>query len=118
MPYSAPEAYYFSPTSHVPNSPLLVLIYRSALPQPTTEASSRAHLEQHDWLWGGTFKAVTSHHFHSVTHECYGVLKGSSRLWLGRGPLDDEEGGKKVDVGVGDVVVLPVSSFVVIMAAN
>jgi hypothetical protein len=32
--------------------------------------------------------------------------------------LDDEEGGKKVDVGVGDVVVLPVSSFVVIMAAN
>jgi uncharacterized protein YjlB len=51
---------------------------------------------------------VTSHHFHSVTHECYGVFKGSSRLLLGRGPLDDEKCGKEVDVGVGDVIVLPV----------
>jgi uncharacterized protein YjlB len=110
--YSVPEVYYFSPTPHVPNSLLPVLIYRSALPQPTTEASSRAYLEQHGWLCGGTFKAVTSHHFHSVTHECYGVFKGSSRLLLGRGPLDDEKGGKEVDVGVGDVVVLPVGGFV------
>jgi len=26
--------------------------------------------------------------------------------------LDDEKGGKEVDVGVGDVVVLPVGGFV------
>ncbi|OCK77354.1 hypothetical protein K432DRAFT_428070 [Lepidopterella palustris CBS 459.81] len=102
-----PEVYYFSPTSHVPNSVLPVLIYRKVLPAHPTAVSTRDALEKNLWLQGGVFKTYRTHHFHSVTHECYAVFKGSSRLLLGRGPLDDTEGGVEVDVSVGDIIVLP-----------
>ena len=104
-----PEIYHFSPTSHVPNSRLPVLIYRSVLPAHPTAASTRDALEKNHWMQGGVFKTYRAHHFHSVTHECYAVFSGSSRLLLGRGPLDDPaEGGVEVDVNRGDIVVLPV----------
>lgn len=103
-----PEAYHFSPTPHVPNSILPVLIYRNMLPANPTAASTRDALEKNSWLQGGVFKTYRAHHFHSVTHECYAIFKGSSRLLLGRGPLDDpNDGGIEVDVSVGDIIVLP-----------
>ena len=111
---SVPETYYFTPTPHVPNSPLPVLIYRSALSappngQPLCAASTRECLEKNGWEQGGVFKTYRAHHFHSVTHEAYAVFKGSSRLLLGRGPLDEcLPGGQEVQLGVGDVIVLPV----------
>lgn len=105
---SPPETYYItSPTPHVPNSPLPVLIYRSGLPESPDADTTRSSIERNDWLQGGIFKAYTAHHFHSVTHECYAVFKGSSKLLLGSGPLD-EEGGTEVELSVGDVIVLPV----------
>ncbi|KAI9871325.1 MAG: hypothetical protein M1830_003032, partial [Pleopsidium flavum] len=109
-----PETYLLPPTPHVPNSPLPVLIYRSALPMPVTASSTRAFIESNSWLQGGVFKTYRAHHFHSVTHECYAVFNGRSELLLGRGPLDDDDdddGGEKervvVGLGVGDVIVLP-----------
>lgn len=104
---SQPESYYFHPTPHVPNSPLPVLLYRSALPANPTAESTRDALEKNNWLQGGVFKTFTAHHYHSVTHECYAIFKGSSKLLLGRGPLDDPEGGTEVGVKTGDVIVLP-----------
>jgi uncharacterized protein YjlB len=80
-----PEAYHFSPTPHVPNSILPVLIYRNMLPANPTAASTRDALEKNSWLQGGVFKTYRAHHFHSVTHECYAIFKGSSRLLLGAG---------------------------------
>lgn len=106
-----PEAYCLSPTPHVPNSPLPALVYRNVLgPSPTAD-STRQVIEKNQWLQGGVFKTYSAHHFHSVTHECYAVFKGSSRLLLGRGPLDEEQenAGIEVDVREGDVIVLPVS---------
>ncbi|ORX93203.1 hypothetical protein BCR34DRAFT_500097 [Clohesyomyces aquaticus] len=104
-----PESYLFAPTPHVPNSRLPVLIYRSVLPANPTAASTRATLEKNAWTQGGVFKTYRAHHFHSVTHECYAVFKGESRLLLGRGPLDREEDGGAVEVDLrrGDVIVLP-----------
>ncbi|KAF2476089.1 uncharacterized protein BDR25DRAFT_300886 [Lindgomyces ingoldianus] len=103
-----PEIYQLSPTSHVPNSRLPALIYRSVLPADPTAASTREALEKNLWMQGGVFKTYRAHHFHSVTHECYAVFKGSSKLLLGRGPLDGpEEGGLEVDLGRGDIIVLP-----------
>ncbi|KAF2813066.1 uncharacterized protein BDZ99DRAFT_381699 [Mytilinidion resinicola] len=109
MTSASPEVYRLSPTPHVPNSVLPVLLYRSVLPPNPTADSTRRALEKNLWMQGGVFKTYTAHHFHSVTHECYAVFKGSSRLLLGRGPLDDPEGGKQLmfQVSVGDIIVLP-----------
>jgi uncharacterized protein YjlB len=104
-----PETFFFSPTAHVPNSQLPVLIYRHVLPAKPTAGNTRALIEANRWFQGGVFKTYSAHHFHSVTHECYAVFKGRSTLLLGRGPLDDvNDGGVEVDVEVGDIIVLPV----------
>jgi uncharacterized protein YjlB len=63
-------------------------------------------MEPNGWLKGGIFAHYPAHHFHSVTHECYAVFKGRSKLLLGKGPLD-EEGGLEVEIGEGDAIVLP-----------
>ena len=114
-----PEAYHFSPTPHVPNSILPVLIYRNMLPANPPAASTRDALEKNSWLQGGVFKTYRAHHFHSVTHECYAIFKGSSRLLLGRGPLDDpNDGGIEVDVSVGDIIVLPVREHITLIVPS
>jgi uncharacterized protein YjlB len=106
---TSPEQYLIkNGTPHVPNSPLPVLVYRSALPVDPNPSSVCAKIEPNDWVKGGVFKHYPAHHFHSVTHECYVVLKGSSRLLLGRGPLDPaSEDDVLVDLNVGDAIVLP-----------
>ncbi|KAJ4524516.1 hypothetical protein HRR78_004636 [Exophiala dermatitidis] len=114
-----PETYLFSPTPYVPNSPLPVLIYRAVLEpasasqdgdaQALSADSLRNQIEQNKWRYGGVFKHYPTHHFHSVTHECYAVFKGRSRLLLGRGPLDEANDGhgKEVELRAGDIIVLP-----------
>lgn len=114
---STPETYYFKPTVHVPNSKLPVLIYRTVL-EPKNVAASRFQekLENNHWVQGGVFRTFTAHHFHSVTHECYAVFSGSTRLLLGRGPLDEPDGGIEINLRVGDAIVLPVSAATKVMA--
>ncbi|TVY36647.1 Uncharacterized protein LSUB1_G005719, partial [Lachnellula subtilissima] len=112
MPISPPEQHHIPhPTPHVPNSPLPVLIYRSAIPLPASPALVCSTIEPHHWLKGGIFKHYPTHHFHSVTHECYAVFKGHSKLLLGQGPLDvdGDEGEDRlvVEVAEGDAIVLP-----------
>lgn len=104
-----PEIYDVSkPTPHVPNSPLPVLVYRSALPSPVSPSSIRNTIEPNNWLQGGIWKHYGASHFHSVTHECYAVFSGSSRLLLGRGPLDEPSPSDvEVVLGTGDIIVLP-----------
>lgn len=102
-----PEVYTFAPTAHVPNSSLPVLVYRAVLPSDPTADSTRKVIERNRWLQGGVFKHYPAHHFHSLTHECYAVFKGSSRLLLGRGPLDDLEGSQEISLHTGDIIVLP-----------
>lgn len=106
---SPPEQYHLKMSSpHVPNSPLPVLVYRSALSLPATPASTCSTIEPNHWLKGGVFKHYGAHHFHSVTHECYAVFKGHSKLLLGRGPLDEEqEDDLIVELAEGDAIVLP-----------
>ena len=101
------EVYFLKPTTHVPNSSLPVLIYRHVLPDPLSEATAIEHLEKHQWSHGGTFKHFPQHHFHTVTHECYAILKGSTRFLFGKGPLDEGTEGVEVDLRAGDVIVDP-----------
>lgn len=95
------------PTKHVPNSPLPVLVYRSVLSPPYSEQSAVEALERNEWVHGGTFKHYPSHHFHSITHECYAVYKGSTRFLFGKGPLDEDVQGIEVELQAGDVIVDP-----------
>jgi len=104
---SQPEQYALEPTTHVPNSTLPVLVYRSVLPPEPNKRNTREAIETNHWYHGGDWKAYKAHHFHSVTHECYAVYRGRSTLLLGRGPLD-ENGGLEVVLEAGDVIVLPV----------
>ncbi len=86
---------------------------RSPAPSPVTDAA-RQVIEGNHWFYGGIFKTYWAHHFHSVTHECYAVVAGRSRLLLGVGPLDGHGhgGGVEVELGRGDAIVLPVSRSV------
>ncbi|KAK4989423.1 hypothetical protein LTR66_007073 [Elasticomyces elasticus] len=102
-----PERYFVTPTPHVPNSPLPVLLYRNVLPSDPTAETAQKTIEKNKWLKGGVFKHYPGRHFHSVTHECYAVFQGSSHLLLGRGPIDEPEGGIEVDVETGDIIILP-----------
>lgn len=107
-----PETYFLARTAHVPNSSLPVLLYRSVLPLPYHQQSARRVLEANDWIQGGVFSHYPSHHYHSVTHECYAVFQGSSRFLLGKGPLDETESGVEVRLNAGDIIVQPVSPYV------
>jgi len=106
---SLPEQYHIrSETPHVPNSPFPVLVYRSCLPPAADPLAVCSSIEPNNWLKGGVFKHYEAHHFHSVTHECYAVFKGHSKLLLGRGPLDPEqEDDLIVKLREGDAIVLP-----------
>lgn len=121
MALQDPERYHFRPTKHVPNSVLPVLIYRAVVGQDMepSDASKafRNTLEQNRWMQGGVFKAFQRHHFHSVTHEAYAVVRGSGKMLLGVGPLSASQvdaevpnnaNGTEVALGLGDLIVLPV----------
>ncbi|KAK9423090.1 putative Cupin type-2 domain-containing protein [Seiridium unicorne] len=60
-------------------------------------------------FWPGT----PTHHFHPNTHECYGVVSGTTTMLLGRGQLDPPasdqgvEYGRLVPLAPGDVIVIP-----------
>jgi uncharacterized protein YjlB len=132
-PHTPPEQYHVhTPTDQVPNSRFSVLIYRSVLglSQPEEDlqaetassrtiakATARAAVERNHWRYGGTFKTYWKHHFHSVTHECYAVVGGRSRLLLGVGPPgtgsrgEGDGQGETVELIRGDVIILPVRTF-------
>lgn len=108
-----PETLNVPPTPHSPNSFLPVIIYRRALHDSSPLAILEA-IEPNGWRKGGQWKTYNVSHFHSNTHECYGVIRGSSVYLLGKSPIDpdfDEHGhpvGVKFVANAGDVFVLPV----------
>ncbi|KAF1353734.1 hypothetical protein BDV97DRAFT_375643 [Delphinella strobiligena] len=78
--------YNLTPTPHVPNSALPVLVYRAVLPLPHNQNSAKDALEKNN---------------------CIKVFSGSSRFLLGRGPLDDDAYGVEVELNAGDITVQP-----------
>ena len=102
-----PETYTLQPTKFVPNSNLPVLVYRQVLPTPADVESTVQFLESHMWEKRGVWGMIKTHHYHSITHECYGIFQGASTLHLGSGPLDDIGTGIDIHVSTGDVIVIP-----------
>src|SRR5215472_1327816 len=98
-----PEQFTFKDDGVFPNSVLPVLLYRAAL---TTEAKDRAavfeqRFAENDCRNSWRDGVYTFPHYHSTSHEVLGVYEGSATLRLGG------EGGQKVEVRSGDVIVIP-----------
>jgi uncharacterized protein YjlB len=87
----------------VPNNPRLPLIvYRGALQTGRKAAETCIALFEGNG-WGGAWRngIYVHHHYHSTAHEVLGIATGSVRVRLGGA------GGKTVELGAGDVVVVP-----------
>ncbi|KAI8933129.1 hypothetical protein NX059_009770 [Plenodomus lindquistii] len=107
MALSWPEQYSLPKTTHVPNSDLPALIYRNVLPRPVDSDVTKRLCESNGWEKRGEWGAITIPHFHPNTHECYAIIRGQSRLALGRAKPNEGTDGVEVDVSEGDVIVVP-----------
>jgi uncharacterized protein YjlB len=96
-----PETHLFDDDDAIPNSRLPVLVYHD-VSEARAAASCEALFAAGDWLGAWRNGIYSFHHFHSITHEVLGIVRGSAAVILG-GPTV----GKRFDVGVGDVLVLP-----------
>ncbi|RJE21480.1 hypothetical protein PHISCL_06175 [Aspergillus sclerotialis] len=120
-PPNQPQTYILPPTPYAPNSPLPVLVYRKALPEPVTEESSQKFIEENGWERRGPVnKAIPrERYFHRNAHQCYGILSGSSQVLLGVGTGDANTCltskseantgpiGALVTLDAGDVIIYP-----------
>lgn len=88
-----------------PNSKFPVLIYKTALALPHQKNRSseiiRKILARNGWSNSWRNGIYDFHHYHSITHECMAISKGSATVLIG-GPK-----GKKIKLSQGDVILIP-----------
>lgn len=95
-----PETRTFVASGGVPNNPRLpVLIYRAALPADAT--SIETHVGANGWECRWRDGIFDFHHFHSTAHETLAVARGTATVLIGG------EDGEEVNLGPGDVLILP-----------
>lgn len=98
-----PEKYFFERDGNIPNSRYPLIIYRHAFDETGIKSAEwiekqfSVNLWTNSWRWG----VYSYHHYHSNTHEVLGIYSGSAVLQFGG------ENGVKMNVEVGDVVVIP-----------
>jgi uncharacterized protein YjlB len=97
------EEHRFTDDGHVPNNVALpVIVYRAALATGLGAAAACERLFTGNG-WGAAWVngIYAHHHYHSTAHEVLGITVGSVRVRLGG------EHGNLVELGAGDVVVIP-----------
>src|SRR5215467_15162133 len=97
------EEHRFADDGHVPNNATLpVIVYRAALDTGPGAAGACERLFAYNG-WGAAWinGIYSHHHYHSTAHEVLGLTAGSVRVRLGG------ENGNLVELGAGDVVVIP-----------
>jgi uncharacterized protein YjlB len=82
------------------NAKLPVLLHRAALP-PGDPAAAEALFTRHGWPPAWRDGIYDFHHYHPNAHEALAIVAGQVRVRLGG------EAGVTLDLGAGDVVVLP-----------
>lgn len=100
-----PVARLFADDGIIPNNPTLpLLVYRGAVDlagTPNPEGVIERTFSRNRWgdMWrNGIFQYV---HYHSMIHEAMGIARGRAKVRFGG------ENGAVVELGPGDVVVLP-----------
>ena len=97
-----PLQLYFNGDGRTPNSRWPVLLYRAVPLQHSDKAVAfEALFTEHDWPARWRSQVYEYQHYHSTAHEVLGVISGRALLLLGG------ESGSRVEVGAGDVLVLP-----------
>ncbi|HEY0732613.1 MAG TPA: cupin domain-containing protein [Chitinophagaceae bacterium] len=98
-----PELYLVNDDGVFPNNMLPILYYPKALELPKLFAGGYVRNLFAKNNWSNNWKAgiYTYHHYHSVTHEVIGIIKGETLLQLGG------EQGITLFVEKGDVLVIP-----------
>lgn len=99
MDHCETHSYYFDDDGVCPNSALPLVIFRQCLQHD--EDVVRARLESNNW--GGTWvNGIHDYlHYHSTAHETLVILQGTATVEFGG------DKGKNLDVGKGDVLVIP-----------
>jgi uncharacterized protein YjlB len=95
------ETHVFEADDGFPNSPLPVLVYHEIEAAAGDADVCESLFAGNGWLGAWRDGIYSFHHFHSTAHEVLGIVAGSVSVILG-GP-----GGRRFDVGSGDVLVLP-----------
>jgi uncharacterized protein YjlB len=99
---STPQQLHLKPNGWMPNSPLPVLLYRSALPSSGDLAAEMERIfTANGWPPQWRNGVYPFHHYHSTAHEVLGFAAGHADLVLGG------VGGESLTVHSGDVLVLP-----------
>jgi uncharacterized protein YjlB len=100
-----PIARLFKDDGAIPNNPKLpLLIYRGAVDLAGTahpEEVIEATFGQNGWgeMWRNGIHPYA--HYHSMIHEVLGIARGRAKVRFGG------DNGEEIDLGPGDVVVLP-----------
>jgi uncharacterized protein YjlB len=87
----------------LPNSALLVILYRGAIEPSARDpaAAFERSFARNGWRNGWRDGVYPFHHYHSTSHEVLGIARGSAVLRLGG------RKGRNFEVAAGDVVLLP-----------
>lgn len=94
----------FDERGPIPNNPRFpALVYRQAFAADQTDLATamERRFEENGWPPAWRNGIYDFHHYHAKGHELLGIAGGSAELVLGG------EGGRKLGVHAGDVVLLP-----------
>jgi uncharacterized protein YjlB len=98
------ESLLFSDDGQTPNHPALpAVVMRGSGAEEAADPAAwfEERFMENDWSECWRYGVYPYHHFHSTNHEVLGVSRGTATLLLGG------EHGQNLDVGVGDVILLP-----------
>jgi uncharacterized protein YjlB len=114
IPPRTPHLHHFSDAGAIPNNPdLPVIHYRAAIElSGDAPAAIEAVFAKNRWKPDWRDSIYDYHHYHSTAHEVLGVAAGYARVRLGGISGDD------VELGPGDVVVLPAGTGHKLIAAS
>src|SRR5688572_6882276 len=97
------EHYFLKDDGIYPNSQLPVLLYKGVLHLPPffTAAYVKRIFRRNRWYNSWIYGIFEYHHYHSITHEVIGVIKGKTTMQLGG------KKGIELQVEKGDVLIIP-----------